>query len=124
MLVHIADTLYSVHLGFEDVAVEGEAVAYFHGFHETAPEAIDRVHLVSVVLLKDGADRLNCLQVLVWLVSIHIVQRARIRDFSIRSREVNCNLQTYLASSKDVVQEGHSLLYHYLINRNCKTLIV
>ena len=73
VLVHVADTLDAVDLGLEDVAVEGETVAHFHGFYETTSETKDWILFVGIILLKDGTDRLNCLQVLVWLVSIHEV---------------------------------------------------
>ena len=119
MLVHPHDSRNSEALRPKNVTVEGKAVRSTVAFVEATAEAVDRIHLISIVLLQNNPYRLYGLQVLIALNAVHeAVERARVGYLSIRGGEVNGHLQTYLAATKNVIEEGHFLLDDYCFQTN------
>jgi len=101
----------------EYVAVESKAMHHLGGISFCASKAVERKLLVSVVVLQNTANCLHSSDVLVPL-SIPKVQRIRLHWISIAQSEVDCDLQSNLAASEDVVQERLSLFYFNLSYRH------
>ena len=52
------------------------------------------------------------------------MQWARVRNLSVRRSKVNGNLKTNLATPKDIIKEGDTLLDNHLANDNLHWLIL
>ena len=75
----------------------------------SSSEPKDWYLLVCVIVLQDGSDRPNRVQVLV-LLHVKIVQRGRLVRAAIRESEIYSNGQANLAASEDVFQKRVSLI--------------
>jgi len=94
-------------------------------------KAIYRVHLVWIVIFQNITDRCDDLSVLVRHALVIEVKRRSILRRTVWKCIVDGNMDTYLTSSKDIVQESCSFLQNWLIedqfsfpNRNSYFTIV
>lgn len=101
--VALEDAVDSVLLGPEDVTVQRKAVRGSVLRPDTRTEPISWNLFVRIIILKDFADCLNGLHILI--LRSHVVKRAALVGSPIRESEVDSNVEIDLAASEDVLEE-------------------
>lgn len=69
--VRVEDPLHTVHLGVENISVQSETMrcgSHVWAVRQLSAEAVDWVHLICVVVLKDAHNSLNGLGIIILIV--------------------------------------------------------
>jgi hypothetical protein len=130
MLVDVDHAFDAIYLRVEDVSVEGEAVVGCVGVRrDRSTKAEDGNLLVAIVVLQDISHWGDGFQILV-LLHVEVVKGAGLRRFTIGESEVNGNSQADIATSKDILKEGVTLLHlqftedHHMVSSKRPQLLV